>query len=51
MNPETGRRFRDEILARGGSEDAMTLFVNFRGREPSQEALLRHSGIRTDRAA
>lgn len=51
MNPETGRRFRDEILAKGGSEDAMTLFVNFRGRAPSQEALLRHSGISDKRVA
>ncbi len=46
MNEQTGRRFRDRILARGGSEDAMTLFVSFRGREPSKEALLRHSGIK-----
>lgn len=51
MNPEVGRRFRDEILAKGGSEDAMTLFVNFRGRKPSQEALLRHSGIKGTKAA
>ena len=46
MNPATGRKFLSDILSKGGSEDAMTLFVNFRGRQPSQEALLRHSGIR-----
>ncbi len=45
MSEQAGRRFRDEILSKGGSEEAMTLFVNFRGREPSQEALLRHNGI------
>jgi len=45
MNPRTGHRFRDVVLAKGGSEDAMALFEQFRGRPPSQEALLRHSGI------
>ena len=41
----TGRAFLENILERGGSEDAMRLFVQFRGREPSTDALLRHSGI------
>lgn len=45
FNPATGRRFREEILEKGGSEDAMTLFINFRGREPQVDALLRHNGI------
>lgn len=45
FNPETGQSFRTEILEKGGSKDAMTLFKNFRGREPNTEALLRHSGI------
>ena len=45
FNRQTGKAFRDCILARGGSEDAMALFVAFRGREPSVEPLLRHSGI------
>ena len=45
FNRDTGQAFRDTILARGGSVDAMTLFVAFRGREPSVEALLRHNGI------
>src|SRR5690606_31010450 len=40
MNPRTGHRFRDVVLAKGGSEDAMALFEQFRGRPPSQEALL-----------
>ena len=37
--------FREHILERGGSRDAMALFVAFRGREPRIDALLRHSGI------
>jgi oligopeptidase A len=45
FNPETGRAFREKILARGGSREPMELFVDFRGREPSVEPLLRHSGI------
>ena len=42
---ETGRRFRDTILAMGGSRHPMDLFKEFRGREPSPEPLLRHSGL------
>ncbi len=41
----TGQRFRDEVLARGGSRDAAELFRAFRGRDPQVDALLRHSGI------
>lgn len=41
----TGKKFLQEILQQGGSRDAMELFVNFRGRKPSVEPLLRHSGI------
>jgi len=46
FDPETGRRFRTEILEAGGARDAAELFRAFRGREPSVEPLLRHSGIR-----
>lgn len=45
FDPETGQRFLNEILSKGGSQSAAVLFKNFRGREPSIEALLRHSGI------
>lgn len=42
---EMGCRFRDTILAQGGSRPPMEVFKDFRGREPSTEALLRHSGL------
>ncbi|TDO97282.1 oligopeptidase A [Marinomonas balearica] len=45
FNTETGAHFRDTILANGGSQPAADLFKAFRGREPSVDALLRHSGI------
>ena len=41
----TGESFLHNILEQGGSADAMTLFKNFRGREPNIDALLRHNGI------
>lgn len=45
LNPETGRRFRETILAQGGSKEPIELFIEFRGREPSIEPLLRHVGF------
>jgi oligopeptidase A len=45
LNPATGIRFRDEILAVGGSRPALESFKAFRGRAPSVDALLRHSGM------
>ncbi|QUY41297.1 M3 family metallopeptidase [Acaryochloris marina] len=45
---ETGRRFRDTVLALGGSQHPMEVFKSFRGREPSTEALLRHSGLKAE---
>ena len=42
---ETGRRFRETVLAMGGGTPPMEVFTAFRGREPSPEALLRHSGL------
>jgi oligopeptidase A len=43
--PETGHRFRDTVLAQGGSRDAMDLFVAFRGRKPEIAALLKQAGL------
>jgi oligopeptidase A len=45
LNPDVGALFRNEILAMGGSRDAMQSFTTFRGREPSINALLRHNGL------
>ena len=42
---ETGLKFLNTVLANGGSREPMELFVEFRGREPQIDALLRHSGI------
>ncbi|HTN49102.1 MAG TPA: M3 family metallopeptidase [Burkholderiaceae bacterium] len=45
LDPGVGSRFRDEILAVGGSRPAMQSFIAFRGRKPSIDALLRHHGM------
>ena len=45
LSPVAGSAFRKEVLGRGGSRDAMTNFVAFRGRPPSVDALLRHNGM------
>tara|TARA_R100000306_G_scaffold62598_1_gene75284 strand:- start:28166 stop:30223 length:2058 start_codon:yes stop_codon:yes gene_type:complete len=45
FDAETGQRFLENILSKGGSEEALTLFKRFRGREPSVEALLKQSGL------
>ncbi|GAA3942463.1 oligopeptidase A [Litoribacillus peritrichatus] len=45
FNPEVGQSFLSSILEKGGSQAPMDLFVNFRGRKPTVDALLRHSGI------
>jgi oligopeptidase A len=42
---EIGEEFKKVFLERGGSQDAMDLFLEFRGRVPSVEPLLRHSGL------
>ena len=47
LSPAAGSRFRDEVLARGGSRPALDSFVAFRGRPPQLDALLRHNGMTT----
>jgi oligopeptidase A len=46
FDSDTGQAFLHNILEKGGSEDAMSLFVKFRGRKPTIDALLRHNGIK-----
>jgi len=45
FDAETGRAFLQSILEQGGSREPLELFVEFRGREPSIDPLLRHAGI------
>ena len=45
LNAATGRAFRNEILAKGNSEDPAQLFKNFMGRAPDPEALLKRDGL------
>ena len=46
FDPATAKAFRTDILEKGGSEDAMQMFVHFRGREPSVEPLLERRGLK-----
>lgn len=46
LNPETGKKWLNEVLAVGSSRPAMDSFIAFRGRAPKIDALLRHSGIK-----
>src|SRR5467141_4060715 len=48
LNRENGDRFREALLSRGGSSDALSLFKNFTGRDPYIEPLLKRRGL--DRA-
>ena len=41
----TGKKYRNTVLALGGSLHPMEVFKQFRGREPKTEPLLRHSGL------
>lgn len=46
FDPETAKSFKENILESGDSEDPMVLYVNFRGHEPSVNALLRNRGLK-----
>ena len=49
FNTDTARRFREEILSKGGTEHPMTLYKRFRNGEPTIAALLRRNGIRRNK--
>ena len=46
FDQKTAQRFRDCILSRGGTEDPMVLYKNFKGSEPTIDALLKRNGIK-----
>lgn len=46
MDRETANRYVETILSKGGSEDAMEMFVRFRGRKPDVKALLLRDGLK-----
>ena len=45
FDAKTAKAFRENILARGGSEEPMELYVKFRGKEPGIEPLLERKGL------
>ena len=48
FDPATAKSFRTNILERGGTEDAMQMWLNFRGRKPSVEPLLVKRGLKPE---
>ena len=46
FDPATAKSFKENVLEKGGSVDPMELYVNFRGHEPSVDALLRNRGLK-----
>ena len=46
FNPEVAAKYKKEILVRAGEDDAMTLYVNFRGKEPGIDPLLKNRGLK-----
>jgi peptidyl-dipeptidase Dcp len=51
MTRENGQHYRDTVLARGGTEDALKIYINFRGHEPSIEPLLKKRGLKNSAPA
>ncbi|MDD4638907.1 MAG: M3 family metallopeptidase, partial [Bacteroidales bacterium] len=45
FNKDVAAKFRNEVLARAGQDEAMKLYVNFRGKEPGIDALLKNRGL------
>jgi peptidyl-dipeptidase Dcp len=51
LKRENGDHFRETLLSRGGSADALGLFKNFTGRDPYIEPLLKRRGLDRQPAA
>jgi thimet oligopeptidase len=49
LNPATGKRYRDIILAKGGSTDEFELVKQFLGRAPNQEAFFKSLGVGSEK--
>ncbi len=45
FNPQVASSFRKNVLSKGGTDDAMKLYINFRGKEPDLQPLLKRSGL------
>lgn len=45
FNVEIAKKFKDNVLSKGGTEHPMTLYKRFRGQEPKPEALLKRAGL------
>ena len=45
FNKEVATKFKENVLSKGGTEHPMTLYKNFRGQEPSADALLKRAGL------
>jgi len=45
FDPATAKAFKENVLEKGGSVDPMQLYINFRGQEPTVDALLRNRGL------
>jgi peptidyl-dipeptidase Dcp len=46
FDPETAKSFRTNILEKGNTEEPMTLYIKYRGQEPSIEPLLKNRGLK-----
>ncbi|MDR0218193.1 MAG: peptidyl-dipeptidase Dcp [Enterobacteriaceae bacterium] len=49
LTPENGQRFRDKVLSRGNSEDLEKLYIDWRGKTPSIEPMLKNRGLAEDK--
>lgn len=45
FNKEVAKRFKDNVLSKGGTEKPMVLYKRFRGKEPTVDALLKRAGL------